>query len=84
MSENKKLHFCFVDFMKAYDSIWPEALFKKLLGYGISANFVSFLKNLNEKTKISVRLSRGITDNFSSNVGLNRDITRVCYVLILS
>lgn len=40
-SQNKKLHFCFVDFRKAYDSIWPEVLFKKLLGYGISTNFVS-------------------------------------------
>lgn len=40
-SENKKLHFCFRDFRKAYDSIWPEVLFKKLLGYRISTNFVS-------------------------------------------
>ena len=65
LSENKKLYFCFVDFRKAYDSIWLEALFKKLLDYGVSANFVSLLRNMYEKTKLSVRLTRGITE-FSS------------------
>ena len=44
LSENKKLYFCFVDFRKAYDSIWHEALFKKLSGYGVSINFVSLLR----------------------------------------
>ena len=46
LSENKKFYFCFVDFRKAYDSICRRALFKKLLGYGISTNFVSLLKNV--------------------------------------
>ena len=44
LSENKKLYFCFVDFRKAYDSTWHEALFKKLSGYGVSINFVSLLR----------------------------------------
>ena len=56
-SENK-LYFCFVDFRKAYDSIWRDVLFKKFLGYGVSTNFVSLLKNIDEKT-------RGITKIFS-------------------
>ena len=53
LSENKKLYFCFVDFRKVYDGKWREALFKKLLGYGVSTNFVS-LRNMYEKTKLSV------------------------------
>ena len=35
----KKLFMCFVDFRKAYDSVWREALMCKLLGYDISGNF---------------------------------------------
>ena len=50
-SENK-LYFCFVDFRKAYDSIWRDVLFKKFLGYGVSTNFVSLLKNMDGITKI--------------------------------
>ena len=30
LSENKKLYFCFVNFRKAYCSIWCEAIFKKV------------------------------------------------------
>ena len=70
LSENNKLYFCYVDFSKAYDSIWREALFKKLLSYGVSTNFVSLLKNIYEKTKLSVRLASDITEFFTSNVGL--------------
>ena len=70
--ENKKLYFCFVDFRKAYDSIWREALLKKLLGYGVSTKFVSLLKSMLEKTKLSVHLPRGITEFFPSNVGLKQ------------
>ena len=72
LSENKKLYFCFEDFRKAYDRKWREALFKKLLCYGVSANFVSLLKNMYEKTKLSVCLPRGVTEFFSSNVGLKQ------------
>ena len=72
LSENKILYFCFVELRKAYDSIWREALFKKLLGYGVSTNFVSLLKNMYKKTKLSVRLLRGITEFFLSNVGLKQ------------
>ena len=63
-SENKKLYFCFVDFRNAYDSIWREALFKKLLGYGVCTNFVVEKFEKYEKTKVSVRLPRCITEFF--------------------
>ena len=70
LSENKKLYFYFVNFREAYDSIWCGALFEKLLGYGVSTDFVSLLRNMYEKTKLNVRLPRGITEFFPSNVGL--------------
>ena len=43
---------CISALWKAYVSIWREALFKKLLRYGVSTNFVSLLKNMFEKTKL--------------------------------
>ena len=70
LRKNKKWYFCFVDFRKACDSIWCEALFKKLLGYRVSIKFVSFLKNMYEKTKLSVLLPKGIAELFPSNVGM--------------
>ena len=32
---NSKLYTCFIDFRKAYDSIWHEGLLYRLLSYGI-------------------------------------------------
>ena len=39
------------------------------MGYGVSTKFVSLLKNMDEKSKLSVSLPRGITKFFLSNVG---------------
>ena len=36
LSKNQKPYFCFVDFRKAYDSIWREGLFDKSDSYGVS------------------------------------------------
>ena len=72
LGENRKLYFCFKDFRKVYDSIKREALFKKLLGYRVSTNFVSVLKSMHEKNKLSAGLLRRITEFFPSNVGLKQ------------
>ena len=70
--ENKKLYFCFVDFKKAYDSIWRKALFFKLATYNLSSNFTQLLKNMYEKVNMSVRLPDGIAKSFLSNIGLKQ------------
>ena len=71
LKENKKLYLCFVDFRKAYNSIWREALFYKLSAYyDVSTNFINILHNMYKKVHLSVRLPNGITQSFSSNIGL--------------
>ena len=55
LSKNKKLYLCFVDFRKAYDTIWHKDLFSKLSAYGISNKFISLLENMYKKVKMSVR-----------------------------
>ena len=70
LQENKKLYLCFVDFRKAYDSIWREALFYKLSAY--YKNFINILENIYNKVHLSVRLPNGITRSFSSNIRLKQ------------
>ena len=38
--EGKKLYTCFVDFQKAFDSVWHDGLFRKLENKGINGNFL--------------------------------------------
>ena len=61
LSKNQKLYFCFVDFRKAYDSIWREGLFDKLYSYEVSEKFITLLENIYNKVQLSVRLPNGIT-----------------------
>ena len=56
LSKNQKLYFCFVDFRKAYDSIWRKGLFDKLYSFY-------------NKVQLSAHLPDGITNSFTSNIG---------------
>ena len=42
----KKVFACFVDFRKAYDSIWQKGLFHKLNNNSINGPFLSILKRI--------------------------------------
>ena len=44
----KKLYPCFVDFQKAFDSVWHESLFRKVENEGINGNFLKIRKHLQQ------------------------------------
>ena len=44
--KGKKLYTCFVDFKKAFDWIWHEALFRKFENKGINGNFLKLIQNI--------------------------------------
>ena len=60
-NSGKKLFACFVDFQKAFDSVWRTMLFYKLIKYGLDLGVVKLLKNMYEKTCISLKLNGYIT-----------------------
>ena len=43
---NGKIYTCFVDFKKAFDSVWHDGLLLKLLRNKIGGKFYSLIKNL--------------------------------------
>ena len=46
-----KLFFCFIDFRKAFDGVWREAMFWKLRKLGIGGLFYNVVKNMYSETK---------------------------------
>ena len=52
-----KLYTCFIDFKKAFDSVWHDGLFYKLLRYNIGGKFYDLIKHLYSKTKCSIKFS---------------------------
>ena len=50
-----KLFCCFVDFQKAFDSIWHEGLFLKLLNNKIGGSFYRLISDMYSKSQCAIR-----------------------------
>ena len=71
-SSRKPIFTCFIDFRKAYDSVWREGLFFKLIKYGCSKKFVAILLNMYSSVKSAVKLEQGVTPFFQSHIGVKQ------------
>ena len=65
----KKLFACFVDFRKAFDSVWRDGLMFKLYKWGLGNKFCSLLQNMYSQLHSCVKVGNQITDYFVSEVG---------------
>ena len=68
----KKLYACFVDFKKAFDSVWHKGLFHKILKNGINGNILNFIKEIYKKTKCAVKSGNSRTDFFKFTKGVRQ------------
>ena len=51
----KKLYACFIDFKKAFDSVWHIGLFHKLKHVGLNGAIPSLIENIYKNTRCSVK-----------------------------
>ena len=61
----KKVFACFVDFRKAYDTIWQKGLFHKFNDNGINEPFLSILKRIYSNSACAVKIGNKQTQFFS-------------------
>ena len=71
-ANKKKLYTCFVDFKKAYDTVWRNGLFFKMLKSKINPGFVQLLQNMYSKLRSCVQIQGGISSWFDSLIGLKQ------------
>ena len=65
------LYVCFVDFKKAYDSVWRQALMFKLLSQNVSGMFFKIVKAMYINNNICVKINTCERTSFlKSNVGV--------------
>ena len=55
----------FIDFKKAYDSVWHDGLFSKLESLNITGNFLAIIKSMYKNSYCAVKVQTKIT-NFSN------------------
>ena len=69
-----KIYVCFVDFKKAFDSVWHKGLLHKLLSVRIGCNFFNVIKDMYYKTRCCMKLNSSITGTFN----YNREVRQGC------
>ncbi len=69
---NGKLFVCFVDLSKAYDRVWRDGLFYKLIKCGVGGKTVDILIDMYKQVSFALKYSGKMTDYFSSDVGLKQ------------
>ena len=70
--KKKKLFCCFVDYTKAFDSIWREALWHKLINNGIQGKILNVIKSLCAQVKSCVFLNGSKSEFFISARGVRQ------------
>ena len=71
--QNKKYIFaCFIDFQKAFDSVWHQGLLFKLRQIGISGNFYKVIKNIYHNSTSTVKTKNGMTKCFPVRRGIRQ------------
>ena len=58
----KNIHFCFIDYMKAFDCVDHNKLWKILKELGIPDHFICFLRNLYVGQEATARTLHELTD----------------------
>jgi hypothetical protein len=71
-ANGKKLYTCFVDFKKAYDMVWRDGLYFKLLHNRISPKFIRLIRDMYSRLQACIRLPNGISTPFPSLIGLKQ------------
>eukprot|EP00794_Sanderia_malayensis_P006629 gene6629-biopygen5401 len=62
----------FIDYKKAFDRVWHEALWAVLQKYGIDSNIMTCLKNLYANAKSAVRVNTNLSEFFKCSVGVRQ------------
>ena len=72
LCNGKKVYACFVDFQKAFDTVWREGLLYKLIKSGVGGPFGRVIQHMYNNTNVCIKLATGLTEPFMSNTGVKQ------------
>lgn len=71
-SQKKKLYCAFVDYSKAFDTVWRAGLWHKLLKAGVTGNVFRVIQNMYGNARSCVSVSGKVSSYFSSHIGVRQ------------
>ena len=72
LSKKKKLFCAFIDYQKAFDTIWQSGLWSKLIASGISGKVFNVIRNIYQCVKSCVSMNGNKSDYFMSYTGVRQ------------
>ena len=70
-----RLYGCFVDFQKAFDNVWHDALFVKLSRIGINGKCYNIIKNMYTNATVGAKSLDGFSKEFIIRKGVHQGST---------
>jgi len=70
--DKKEVYMCFIDLQKAFDSISHPCLLFKLLEMNMNGHVYEIIKSMYSKIVLQVNVGTGLTEEFTSNVGVRQ------------
>ena len=84
--QNKKLYCTFIDFSKAFDSVWRIGLWNKLIKNEINGKFFRVIYNLYQNIKSCITLNDNNSTFFESYIGLRQgeNLSPILFAIFLN
>ena len=70
--EQKKLYCVFIDYRKAFDSVWRNGLWVKCLRAGINGKIIKVIRNMYNNIKSCVTCDGTLSEYFECNIGVRQ------------
>ena len=84
INANNKPVFCaFLDLSAAYDKVWRDGMFTKLINSGIGGNFFNVVHSMYQETKLYVKCNNLMSNIFTTNVGIKQGCSLSCLLFAL-
>ena len=72
LQHQQNLYHVFIDFKKAFDRVWHEALWATMRKYNINANIIRAIENLYDKAQSAVLFNGSTEEWFRTTVGVRQ------------
>lgn len=67
--KGRQVYNCFIDFEKAFDSVYKDVMWTTLQSYGVGKRLTAILRDIGERSRMAVRVGQDIGDWFEMSVG---------------
>ena len=72
LEKDNKLYCCYIDFEKAFDSVWQEGVWRALRFFSFPQKIINLLQALYSKSNSAVRVNGDLTEWFQTTVGVRQ------------